>query len=156
MGGVTAAGTGFERDVGGAWWAGASYAANRALAVRAGYGSTAFGCKEAFCRESATTFTSNGLDLGVRLSWSRLWIQGAVVRHSLSAAWGEGESEKTTSSFGWEASGGVGLPLGNRVSFTPGVRYGAHRARFPGGDEEDGVGYLALDVGLGIGVWAGP
>jgi opacity protein-like surface antigen len=155
VGGVTMTGSGLESTPRGAWWVGAAYAPTDAIAVRAGFGSTSFGCEEGFCRGSTTSFASTGLDVGVRLGWSRFWAQGALVRHSLTASWSDGE-EDATSSVGWEAGAGVTIPAGSRLRVTPGLRYGAYPARFSGGADDDAVAYLALDVGVRAVIRAGP
>ena len=156
VGGVTASGAGFENEPGPAFFAGASYDLTQSVSVHAGYARAVFGCAHGFCTSNETSFTSSGVELGARLVWNRIWAQGAVLRRATSAEWGSGRRGDAESSFGWELGAGFGLPLGSRFRMTPGVRYGAYRARFEGGEQDDAVGYFAIDLGLGAGVWAGP
>jgi opacity protein-like surface antigen len=124
-----------------------SYAATRRVAVYAGYSRSSFGCESGFCAGNEVTFTSQGFDAGVRLSFpvaAGPWARLGVVSHSLDADGGTADGE-AASGVGFELGGGVELPLGRRLSVTPGVRY----VRY-GAANEDGVAMLVGDVGLMI------
>lgn len=51
---------------------------------------------------------------------------------------------------GWEAGGGLFIPIGNRLALTPGVRYRTYAADLDTGTEAIDVdlSYVALDIGL--------
>lgn len=124
-----------------------SYAATQLVSVYAGYSRSSFGCETGFCTGRDMTFTSQGIDAGVRLSLPVIaspWVRAGVVSHSLDAEGGTEDGE-AASGFGFEAGGGVEMRLGRRLSVTPGVRY----VRY-GSAGEDGVAMLVGDVGLMI------
>lgn len=131
-----------------AFGASVSYALRPAVAVYAGYSRDAFGCGGGFCAGRGMTFTSSGVEAGVRLSLpvaAAPWLRAGVVRHTLDFAssppGGGPQAGSSGSGFGFEGGGGVEVRLGRSVSVTPGVRYLRHGA---GG----GVAMLIGDVGV--------
>jgi hypothetical protein len=124
-----------------------SYAATEMIAVYAGYSRNSFGCETGFCDGRDVSFTSQGVDAGVRLSLPVVagpWVSAGIVSHSLEAD-ANGTGAEDASGFGFSAGGGVELRLGRRLSVTPGVRY----VRY-GAADDDGVAMLVGDVGLRI------
>lgn len=130
----------------------AAYAPTRVLEVYAGYSRTAFGCDMGFCSGRDMTFTSSGVDAGVRLSApviGRPWLRAGIVSHTLdydsSPPEGEARSGQAGSGTGFDLGAGVEVRLGRMLAVTPGVRYLRYGAA--GGD---GVAMLVGDVGLRI------
>lgn len=126
-----------------------SYAATDRVAVYAGYSRNSFGCETGFCAGRDVSFTSQGVEAGVRLSLPVVagpWVSAGIVSHSLEAdSDGPAAGADDASGVGFSAGGGVELRLGRRLSVTPGVRY----VRY-GAADDDGVAMLVGDVGLRI------
>jgi outer membrane autotransporter protein len=147
VGNYAGAGAEFELAPQPSFGAAVSYALRPAVEVYAGYSRTEFGCDGGFCAGRGMTFTSSGVDAGVRLSLpvaAAPWVRLGVVSHTLDFASSSGEprSGESSSGVGFEAGGGVEARLGSRLSVTPGVRY----ARY--GD--DTVAMVVGDVGMRI------
>lgn len=124
-----------------------SYAATGGVSVYAGYSRNRFGCETGFCADRDVTFTSQGLEAGVRLGLpvaAGPWVSAGVVRHSLDAE-SNGTLTADAGGVGFSAGAGAELRLGRRLSVTPGVRY----VRY-GDAGDDGVAMLVGDVGLRI------
>lgn len=124
-----------------------SYALRPAVQVYAGYSRTEFGCEGGFCAGRGMTFTSSGVDAGVRMGLSvpaSPWLRVGVVGHTLDFASESGEprSGESSSGVGFEAGAGVEARLGSRLSLTPGVRY----VRYG----EETVAMVVGDVGMRI------
>jgi opacity protein-like surface antigen len=126
-----------------------SYVAARRVEVYAGYSRTGFGCEDGFCAGRGTTFTSQGMDVGVRVSLPAAaspWVRAGLIRHRLDASPALDDPEpwsgEVASGVGMELGAGAELRLGPRLAMTPGIRY----VRYGGGD--DGVAMLVGDVGL--------
>jgi len=129
-----------------------SYAPSRLLGFYAGYSRSSFGCDGGFCASRGMTFTSQGVDAGVRLTLpvpAGPWVRAGIVSHSLryesAPAEGTAQEGEAASGFGLEAGAGVEVRLGRRLSLTPGLRY----VRY-GAADEDGVAMVVGDVGLRI------
>lgn len=136
----------FEVLPGAAWGAWVSYAPVERLSVYAGYGRASFGCETGFCGEGGVTFTSRGVDAGLRVSLPVLpaagpWVSAGIVHRTLEADAGAGDDG---AGWGFSAGGGLELPLGRRLSVTPGVRYVRH------GAGDDDAAMVVGDVGLRI------
>ena len=147
VGNYAEAGTEFELVPQPSFGVAASYAVRPAVEVYAGYSRTEFGCESGFCAGRGMTFTSSGVDAGVRVSLpvaASPWVRLGVVSHTLdfAASSGEPRSGESESGVGFEAGAGVEMRLGSRFSATPGVRY----VRY--GD--DAVAMLVGDVGMRI------
>lgn len=124
-----------------------AFAATDRVSVYAGYGRSSFGCGTGFCDDRDVTFTSQGVEAGVRLGLplpAGPWVSAGLVRHALDAESG-GASSRDASGVGVSAGGGLEVRLGRRLSVTPGVRY----VRY-GAADTDGVALLVGDVGLRI------
>ncbi|HEV2147571.1 MAG TPA: outer membrane beta-barrel protein [Longimicrobiaceae bacterium] len=123
-----------------------SYAFRPGLAAYAGYSLVRFGCDEGFCVGANPTFTSRGLDAGVRVRLpAGLWVRGGAVMHTLEGTGSRG-SESADAAFGIGAGAGIGIPLGSRLTLTPGVGYTRYTASTSSGDEP--VAIVTADVGL--------
>jgi outer membrane autotransporter protein len=147
VGNYAQAGAEFEFAPQPSFGAAVSYAVRPAVEVYAGFSRTAFGCDNGFCAGRGMTFTSTGVDAGVRLGLSlpaSPWVRLGVVSHTLdfSSTAGDPRSGESASGVGFEAGAGVEARLGNRLSVTPGVRY----VRYG----EDTVAMLVGDVGMRI------
>lgn len=124
-----------------------AYAATDRVSVYAGYSRNSFGCQTGFCEDRDVTFTSHGIDAGVRLGLPVVagpWVSAGIVRHSLEAD-SNGTPTMNDSGVGFSAGAGAELRLGRRLSVTPGVRY----VRY-GAAGDDGVAMLVGDLGLRI------
>lgn len=102
--------------------------------------------------------TDSGFAVGGRLYLAPVgnlapWVQGGVLLHELEReVSGNGVSVSVTSDrgVGFEAGGGVSIPVATNISFTPGVRYRQYPAEFGDADEllDIDVQYLSLDLGV--------
>ena len=150
-GNYAAAASDFEVAPKPAFGATLSYAVTPMIGVYAGYSRSSFGCDTGFCTDRDMTFTSAGVDAGVRLALPlgpvSPWVRAGVVSHSLgydgTMENGETRQGDGDGSVGFEAGGGVQINLGRRLAVTPGVRY----VRY-GSAGEDGVAMVVGDVGL--------
>lgn len=130
-----------------------SYGVTERIGVYAGFSRSSFGCDTGFCVGRGMRFTSQGVDAGVELGLpvaASPWIRAGIVSHSLqyhadAAGGSETRDGEEGSGVGFSAAGGVELPLGRRLSVTPGIRY----VRY-GAANDDGVAVLVGDVGLKI------
>lgn len=100
-----------------------------------------------------------GFDAGVRASFSTMglfpWVKGGVVYHDAEFVFDEDlgvgpeRVEITGRQLGFEIGGGVEVPLGQHLSFTPGVSYVQYSADETAGDDLD-ITYVKADVGMRI------
>jgi len=122
-------------------------------AAYAGYGFARFGCEEGFCAGVDPTFTSQGFSAGLRFELpAGVWARGGAVAHTLEAESPRG-AESSDAAFGFEAGAGLGLRLGPRLTFTPGIGYTRYAASVDGSDEP--VAFVTGELGLRI-TLAGP
>lgn len=129
-----------------------SYEVRPRIEAYAGFSRTSFGCGTGFCADRDVTFTSTGVEAGVRVGFAYTtspWVRAGIIRHSLdfSAAPqdGEGQEGESASGVGIEVGGGVELPMPRGLAATPGLRY----VRY-GAADDDGVAMLVVDVGIRI------
>lgn len=141
-----ATGAGFQPVPGTAGSAHLGYAFHPRLAAYAGYSNTGFGCVEGFCEGVDPTFTSSGLDAGVRFQLpAGLWVRGGAVVHALKVD-SPVQDESSDAAFGVGAGAGFTIPLGSRLALTPGVGYTRYTASMP--DGSDPVAVFTADLGL--------
>lgn len=118
-----------------------------------------FGSAEA---ETVDTGLRAGVEFSIPLGAASAtpFVFGGVLYHQLSASVSEGGISfniEADRALGFEVGGGVEVPLGAVLSFTPGVRYGTHSAAFEfddapaPGDDEVTVGRVTIDLGLRFG-----
>ena len=152
-GSYQATGAGFQAIPGAAFRADAGYAFSPTLSVYAGYGRAGFGCEEGFCAGADPTFTSSGVDAGLRVGLpARFWARGGVVRHRLGVSAtraGSPYRDHSGSAIGLEAGLGYTLGMGRRLSLTPGIGYLRYTPRFADGTE-DPVAVLTAEVGMRV------
>ena len=123
-----------------------AYAFNPRLAAYAGYSHAGFGCIEGFCDGVDPTFTSSGLDAGVRVQLpAGLWVRGGAVVHMLKVK-SPVQDQSSDAGFGIGAGAGFTIPLGGRFALTPGVGYTRYTASMP--DGSDPVAVLTADLGF--------
>lgn len=104
-----------------------------------------------------------GFDAGVKAMFATPtlpvspFLKGGLVYHKLDLDFEDfelGEEEVLDGEFalGFEVGGGVMVPLGPRLSFTPAVTYSSYKPKFEGQEEEDeeNVSSFRVDVGLNI------
>ncbi len=128
--------------------------------VYAGYSWTRFGIEDDEEFGGADVdLTDSGFAVGGRLYLAPIgniapWVQGGVLLHQLETdVSGSGLSLSFTSDrgVGFEAGGGVAIPLGTNISFMPGVRYRQYPAEYTDPEEQPfniDVQYVALDLGV--------
>lgn len=78
---------------------------------------------------------------------------GGIYNSAEMSASGGGVSVSgdSDSSLGYEFGGGLAIPLGPRLQFTPAVRYRSHSVEFGDADAGD-MSYLTAEVGLRLGL----
>ena len=109
-------------------------------------------------------YVDSGFNVGAQLVFSSIatlqnatpWLRGGAIFHEFEF---EVEDEGAEVSFstdrevGFEAGGGLNIPLGEVISITPGVRYVAYSPQFEFEGEESepvNIRYIIADVGLQI------
>lgn len=132
-----------------AWGASVAYEAIDRLAVYVGYSRAGFGCRTGFCTGREVEFTSQGLDAGVRFALPVVpaagpWVSAGIVHRTLRTDAEGATDADDASGWGFSAGAGVEVPLGRRLSVTPGVRYVRH------GAGDDDAAMVVADVGLRI------
>jgi hypothetical protein len=102
-----------------------------------------------------------GFDAGVKAMFASPtlpvtpFLKGGLVYHKLQLEIEDidlGDDDDTDFGLGFEVGGGVMVPLGPRLSFTPAVSYTSFKPNYQGEDEqdEDNVTSFRVDVGLNI------
>lgn len=137
-------------DPGPSYGAAVSYGVTPTVGVYAGYSRTGFVCDTGFCADRGMTFTSHGVDAGVRVSLplaASPWVRAGVASHTLDYSSGmddvDPSSGEAASGLGVEVGAGLELRAGRTLALTPGIRY----VRY-GAADDDGVALLVGDVGL--------
>lgn len=102
----------------------------------------------------------SGLAAGVQLSLPTAglglspWLRGGALYRKAEADVQTGEfgsfGSESDYSLGFEVGGGIGIPLGQVLTFTPGVRYRAYQPEYEdlGVSTEGDVAYVSIDLGL--------
>jgi opacity protein-like surface antigen len=145
-GSYEATGAGFQGVAGPSFGATLGFGLTRRVEAFAGYARDAFGCSEGFCQGVEPTFTRAGAEAGVRVQLpARVWVRGGVGLQSLSVSGGLDDRGSGTSA-GVRLGAGAGVPLGPRLTLTPGVEYSRFSTDLNGGDSA--VGVVAGTVGL--------
>ena len=77
----------------------------------------------------------------------RPWVRGGVLFHDIELTEVDEKSDRST---GFEVGGGIDIPLGMVLSFTPGVLFRSYTPAFGDGDGsgEGSVRYFDVSVGL--------
>lgn len=150
VGSYEATGAGRQSVPGPSFGATLGYAFTPRLEAFAGYSRDAFGCEEGFCAGVDPTFTRSGAEAGVRVQLpARLWVRGGVAAHKLGVSSDAPEGDDGSgAAAGVRLGAGFGIPLGPRLSVTPGIEYSRFTTDLDGGG--DGVGVIAGGVGLRI------
>ena len=102
-----------------------------------------------------------GLDAGVKAMFATPtlpvtpFLKGGLVYHKLELdieGLDLGDEDESDFGLGFEVGGGVMVPLGPRLSFTPAVSYTSFKPSYEGDDEDDeeSVTSFRVDVGLNI------
>jgi opacity protein-like surface antigen len=130
------------------------------LGLYAGFTYNAFGLpEEADDLDIDGSVNTYGLDAGVKAMFATPtlpvtpFLKGGLVYHKISADIEDvelGEELESDSGLGFEVGGGVMVPLGPRLSFTPGVSYTSFKPKFDGEDGDENVTSFRVDVGLNI------
>lgn len=125
------------------------------LSFYGGWARHAFECDAAAC-SGEDDLVSSGPNVGVKVLMTRWgsalpWVRVAATGHRLEVMDQDVRSDR---SVGLEIGGGVDIPLGRHVWFSPGVRFYDYTADFDTGvaeivDEgERDVSYVIFDMGL--------
>lgn len=133
------------------------------LGLYAGFTYNAFGlpdeAEELGVEGSINTY---GLDAGVKAMFATPtlpvtpFLKGGLVYHKVQLDIEDvdlGDEDESDFGLGFEVGGGVMIPLGPRLSFTPGVSYTSFKPNFEGDeddDDADNVTSFRVDVGLNI------
>lgn len=132
------------------------------LLAYAGYARATFGCSEGLCSGADVELGSDGVTVGVEGRWRLLRVFGGVAYHRARSewAWEDGSPDGRASARadrGWGAEAGAGLviPVTDRISLAPRLRYLRVRSSFPdspaeAGADGDVMTHLTLDLGLRV------
>ena len=121
-----------------------------------GFSQYRFACDEDVCPKGKD-WISTGFDVALRMVLGgrkvRPWIQGGLTTPRIESQVlvdGQGRSLHSQGGLGFEVGGGILVKVGERMSFSPGVRYGS--AGVPYLDHPTlELRYLVLDLGLVVG-----
>ena len=121
-----------------------------------GFSQHRFSCDQDVCPEGKM-WTSTGFDAALRVVLGRNrvrpWIQGGFHTHRVEGRIrSQAGPEKVTSlgGGGYEVGGGVLVQVGERMSLSPGVRYGLGNVPFEN-RATMGLRFLVVDLGLVVG-----
>ena len=128
----------------------------RLLGGYLGFSQHRFSCDEDVCPRGKS-WTSTGFDIAVRMVLGhgtvRPWAQGGFHTPRMEGRvlqGGEGRSIRSNGGSGYEAGGGLLVKVGERMSLSPGVRYGSVDVPFQGRPTMM-LRYLVFDLGLVVG-----
>jgi hypothetical protein len=121
-----------------------------------GFSQHRFGCDEDVCQEGKE-WVSTGFDFALRVVLGhqtiRPWIQGGLNTPRIEGRIPKGgRVQRLTSSggVGYEVGGGLLVKVGERMSLSPGVRYGSAEVPFHVQPTME-LRYLVVDLGLVVG-----
>ena len=121
-----------------------------------GFSQHRFGCDENVCPEGKP-WISTGFDFALRVVLGqrkvRPWIQGGLHTNRVEGRVRRGDRVHTLRSEGgggFEVGGGLLLRVAERMSLSPGVRYGSGDVPFSDGPTME-LRYLVFDLGLVVG-----
>ncbi len=127
------------------------------LGTYVGFGQYRFTCQEGVCPPDEK-WESTGFDVALRYvlrqgNRLRPWLQVGLHTHRLRSELQESTGNREAHSHGgggYEVGGGLLIQVGERMSLSPGIRYG--RGEAPYSDRGDiRLRYLVLDLGLVVG-----
>jgi len=118
-----------------------------------GFSQHKFGCDENVCPEG-NSWVSTGFDVALRVvaggGMVRPWVQGGVHTHRMEARiHGDAGplSLNSEGGGGYEVGGGILIKVAERMSLSPGVRYGLGNVPISG-HPNLGIRFLVFDLGL--------
>ncbi len=121
-----------------------------------GFSQHRFACDEDVCPKGKP-WISTGFDVALRVvlgeTGVRPWIQGGLHTPRIEGKVPkEGRAQRLTSNGGggYEVGGGILVKVGDRMSLSPGIRYGSAGAPFSVQPTME-LRYLVLDLGLVVG-----
>jgi opacity protein-like surface antigen len=140
-----------------------TYMFTRQLGLYAGFTYNAFGLPdEADDLGIDGSVNTYGFDAGVKAMFASPtlpvtpFLKGGLVYHKVELDVEEldlGDEDDSDFGLGFEVGGGLMVPLGPRLSFTPAVSYTSFKPSFEGDegdDEADSITSFRVDVGLNI------
>jgi opacity protein-like surface antigen len=133
------------------------------LGLYAGFTYNAFGLpEEAEEFDVDGSINTYGFDAGIKAMFASPtmpvtpFVKGGLVYHKVELDIEDldlGDEDDSEFGLGFEVGGGVMVPLGPRLSFTPAVSYTSFKPNFEGeeeDDETDSITSFRVDVGLNI------
>ena len=164
-GGATAALAGFADDETGweeeagpdrSFGMGFTFPLSGGLGGYLGFSQHRFGCDPDVCPKGKDLITT-GFDVAlryvVRREGIRPWLQAGLHTHRIEVEvieWAGVRSLHSEGGGGYEVGGGVLVEIGERISLSPGIRYGSGNVPF-GNKPNMGLRYLVVDLGLVLG-----
>ncbi|MBW3654471.1 MAG: hypothetical protein KY444_00060 [Gemmatimonadetes bacterium] len=147
---------GVGAGAGPAFSAGALFHVSNALAVYGAYSRTYFACGACDATGLDEQVVDAGAEFGVqamlpvRLAGASPWLRAGGVYRQLTFS-GEGDQLSSEPGFGFEAGGGVAVPLTRSISIGPGVRFRTYAAELDLGafpNRTVDVSQVLADVGI--------
>ena len=121
-----------------------------------GFSQHRFACDQDICPRG-NAWVSTGYDVALRVALGRRgirpWIQGGIHTSRIEGRTlqgGDVENLRSEGGWGHEVAGGILVKVGERMSLSPGVRYGSVDVPFSA-HPTMGLRYLVLDLGLVVG-----
>jgi hypothetical protein len=128
----------------------------RGLGGYLGFSQHRFACDADVCPQGEDWITT-GFDIALRVvvgrEGLRPWVQAGLHTHRMEAevlGVGGARTLHSQGGGGYEAGGGVLVKVGERMSLSPGIRYGLGNVPFTG-RASMGLRYLVVDLGLVVG-----
>lgn len=128
----------------------------RDLGAYLGFSQHRFGCEEGVC-PPGRDWASTGFDVAVRAVLGRErvrpWFQGGLHTHRVETRLRESGAVRRTTSVGgagYEFGGGILVQIAERMSLSPGIRYGEGDAPFESRPDLN-LRYWVVDLGLVVG-----
>jgi hypothetical protein len=115
--------------------------------VYGGFNYTSFGVKELSGADVNDSGFSVGLHVDVTdMGMMQPWFRVGGMFNQYQTKFG-GASFTTDRGFGFEAAGGVAVPVTPMISITPGVSFRSHKPKFEGETSDEALSYLGLSIG---------
>jgi hypothetical protein len=135
----------------------AAYAFIPGLSIYGGLDRFTFGAADDTQLPAGAEFVDNGFVVGAKanlpLPMAAIpWVRAGAMFRTLQVRGGgaDGAADpRSDRSPGFEVGGGIDIPLGMVISFTPGVLYRSYRPEF-GGDGGGNVRYIDAGVGMRV------
>lgn len=139
--------SGENRSAGANWGIRMGFQPHDLVVFGLGYGQSSFGCQGGLCAQSPVTYSGSGVEVEAATNWHHLRLGAGLTRQILGAEWTDAEDVTVTAvaapAIGWFVTLSADVPLAQRFSVAPGVRYMRHGADFGSGNPRTAAQIMA-------------